>query len=205
MVAAVTVPDTAVVASFLNLGPARWWQFKDLNSNGKISRWECAELTPDRFQLRARLGNTRVEHVVESKEVELEGVRLPQLTVVESKIDDQVATWIGGLVMPASWKVGDTVSATSKEAANPATGNPVQLTVKLVKHGGLQPPPGTPFPPDRPLEVIELDQRVIDAKLAIKLAESHQVFALGLGICEAKGNNFGSYYALQFQDWSGAH
>ena len=198
------VPDLIVVAPFLNLGSTRWWEFTDIAS-GQTSRWECDSPAPDRFQLRARLGKLLIEHVVQSKEVDEQGTQLQQYTILQSKIDDKSVTWVGGLVMPAPWKVKTSVSATSKEAANPATGNAVQLVVTLTRTGPFKPPAGTPFPPGQDLHVIELKQVVKDTKLGTVLAESNQVFAIGLGICLAQGQNFGVPYKLQFQGWSGGH
>jgi hypothetical protein len=198
------VQDLVVVAPFLNLGSTRWWEFKDV-STGQTSRWECQSPAPDRFQLRARLGNLLIEHVVQSKDVDQDGTQLQQFTILQSRIDDKSVTWEGGLVMPAPWKVGASVSATSKEAANPATGNPIKLAVILTRTGPFKPPAGTPFPPGQPLHVIELTQVVTDTGLGTVLAKSDQVFALGLGICSAKGSNFGVSYKLEFQGWSGGN
>jgi hypothetical protein len=198
---AAPLPEFIAVEPFLNLGSTRWWQFTDRNTH-QSSRWECTEPAPGRFELKARLGKKLIEHVVKAEPDATQTTR--QFTFVQSKMDGQVTTWVGGLVVPAPWKVGQSVSATSETGANPATGHPIELTLRLIKHDeAYKPPDDAAFPPDLRLNVIELELTGRDVGLGTPLLKSQQVFALGIGIIEAIGQNFGDYYVLKFDGWSG--
>jgi hypothetical protein len=195
-------PDLMVLAPFLNFGPSRWWEFKDLNT-GDTSRWECGPSSANRFRLKGRLGTVVIEHDVDAKEIDAEGSSVTQYTLLRSKFGDSVATWGSGLVLPSPWRLQTSVSAASNEGANPATGGPVSLSVKLLRHEPLVLPPGPAFPKGVTLDVIVVEQVVKDVKLGTVLAKSELAFALSLGICAAKGQNFGAQYSLALRAWSG--
>lgn len=191
------LPDFVGAEAFLNWDPGRWWQFKEISTNTQ-SRWECAQLAPDRLQLRATLGARVVLHTVAAKEAG----PLTQYIVLRSQVDDLTITWAGGLVMPAPWRVGQMTSARSDKGANPATGNPVEMRITLVKHDeAFKPPADMPFfPSGRLLRVIQLQQVVADVSLGTILFTSTQLYALGLGIFSVGGQNFGIPYKLVLED-----
>jgi hypothetical protein len=190
-----------VTATFLNLGAGMWWQYKELSNRGTV-RVDCTALPPDLIQLKQSGGTNPAEHLLQGKPIDVMGTEFLQYTWLQSKVSGQTVHWGAGLILPSPWQVGVSVSAISTEL-NPATGNAVRFAMKLAKSTTFKPPKGSPI--QGPLPAIAVSQTITDTKLGTKLAEGTTIFVLGVGSVEVKGQNFGVFYNLQLENWSGAH
>lgn len=178
---------------------ARVWEFID-KSTFKPGRIECSQTAADRILVKMDLP-------IDKGELEWQVLRdpfvpadqSPQFELIRSFGRGTTFTWQQKLRIPYTWKVGDSASALSKEG-NPATGNPIELKVTLLRYGVKVPKPGWGrlFPADMIVHGwIQVKQIVKDSQLGTVLSEMTTTYVLGLGVVYVAGQYFGNFAVME--------
>ena len=193
---ATQVVDTS---TFLCLNPSQWWDFN--NAAGGTAHIACSAQLAEQVLVKVTMGAKLTEHYLAVRPPASPGCE-EQYVWLYSIYDGKRYTWGDGLVIPCTWKVGDSVTATSHEGS-PLTGYPLRMTLTLVKSGTSSPPAGTSFPPNTTFEAAEIQHVVVDAVLGTKLIEAKSSFAMGLGPYAIAGQTYGVPFVLRIQKWGG--
>lgn len=190
---------TAVIAPepFLVLQSAGMtWDFADLAGGGNV-HVQCEHPEGGRIRLAVKRGDES-SHLLFAPNAENGQT---QYTLLESAAGGNSFTWKDGLVLPAAWPIGESVTTTSNET-NPATGNRVNLIARLEALEQFQLPDVFPKP-GATAERIRIRQRLFDDGLGMNLADIMMFFCFGVGIYRVEANVFGVTSVLELQNWSG--
>jgi hypothetical protein len=191
-------PVLAVPQGFFNLAPKRWWRYKDL-STGQLATVLCVPEADGRYLLKYTLGSTVTDHHLQVQQVDVNGSPGEEYTAIASRYPAGFFTWIGGLKMPAIWKVGDSVHAQSRET-NSVTGNPMVMTLTLTRQDEIAPPVGTTYPPGQKLHCIEIEHDLKDSK-GYGFAKGKKLLVFGAGMASADGIMCGVPTSLRYQSF----
>jgi hypothetical protein len=189
------------VAAFAKLFGNNWWKFKDIAGGGEATI-ECRELPGNRLQLKVNIPGRVSSHSIAVREVSSPGRTTREYTLLQSEIWGTNLTWGSGLVVPAAWQVGSSVSAVSNEQ-NPTTGQRVTLTATLKQLGNFKPPVGTPFPSNANLHGIEVELKAVSSGFVSHSATVTVFCVHAIGPVNVLGADSGQTIVLHFRGWSG--
>lgn len=183
-------------SAFLCLDPSRWWDYKN-TATGGTAHIACSSPLAEQVLVKVTIGAKVTEHYLAIRPPDAPGCE-KQYVWLYSIYEGKRYTWGDGLVIPCRWKVGDSVTAISREG-NPLTGNPVRITLTLTNYGKSSPPAGTSFPPGTTFEAAEIHHVVVDAGLGTKWIDAKSSFAMGLGPYAIDGITYGVPFVLRIQ------